>query len=62
MTFAIIFQLRFFNFKIKLWQLSTKSTLVLYGHIVESIFQLGGHLPNILSINNVSKFNAQVYW
>jgi hypothetical protein len=52
----------FFNFKLKLWQLPIKLTCLLYWYIVENIFQLGGHLPNISSINNVSKLNTQLCW
>jgi hypothetical protein len=55
-----MFQQGFFNFKIKLWKLSIKFTCLLYWYIVESIFQLGGHLLNIPNINNVSKLNAQL--
>jgi hypothetical protein len=43
MTFAIMFKLDFFNFKIKLWQLLIKLIHLLYWYIVESIFQLHGH-------------------
>jgi hypothetical protein len=57
-----MFQLGFFDFKIKLWQLPTKSTCLLYQYIVESIFELGGHLLNIPDINNVSKLNVQLCW
>jgi hypothetical protein len=60
MTFATMFQLDFFNFKIKLWQLPIKFIHLLYWYIVESIFQQCGHLPNILGINNVSKLNFQL--
>jgi len=45
--------IRFFNLKIKLWQLSIKFIHLLYWYIVESIFQLHGHLPNIPGIDNV---------
>jgi hypothetical protein len=62
MTFAIMFQLDFLNFKIKLWKLPIKLIHLLYWYIVESIFQLGDHLPNILDINNVSKMNFQLCW
>jgi len=62
MTFAIVFQLNFLNFKIKLWQLPIKFIRLLYLYIVESIFQLCGHLPNIPSINNVFKLNFQLCW
>jgi hypothetical protein len=50
MTFAIVFQLDFLNFKIKLWKLPIKLIHFLYWYIVESNFQMGGHLPNIPSI------------
>jgi hypothetical protein len=60
MTFVTMFQLDFFNFKIKLWQLPIKLICLLYWYIVESIFQLLGHLLNILEINNVSKLNLQL--
>jgi hypothetical protein len=46
----------------KLWQLPIKLTLLPYWYIVEGIFQLGGHLPNIPNINNVSKLNFQLCW
>jgi hypothetical protein len=49
-------------FQIKYWNLPIKSTYLLYWYIVEIIFQLGGHLLNIPSINNVSKLNAQLCW
>ncbi len=62
MTFATMFQLGFFKFKNRIMELPIKSTCLLYWYIVESIFQLGGHLPNILGINNVSKLNAQLCW
>ncbi len=55
MTFATMYQLDFFNFKIKLWQSPIKFIHLLYWYIVESIFQLHGHLPNIHGIDNVSK-------
>jgi hypothetical protein len=60
MTFATMFQLLFFNFKIKLWQLPIKFIHLLYWYIVENIFQLHGHVPNILDIDNVSKLNFQL--
>jgi hypothetical protein len=47
----------FFNFLIKLWQLPIKLICLLYWYIVESIFQLHGHLLNIPGIDNVSKLN-----
>jgi len=50
----------FFNFKIKRWQLSIKSTCLVYWYIVKIIFQWDGHLPNIPGINNVSKLNTQL--
>ncbi len=50
------------NWDLFLWQLSIKLNHPLYSFIVESIFQLGVHLPNIPSINNVSKLNAQLCW
>ncbi len=62
MEIAIILQLGFFNLKIKLWQLTIKLTHLLYWYIVESIFQLGGYLLNILDINNVFKLKAQLCW
>jgi hypothetical protein len=62
MTFATMFQLDFLIFKIELWKLPIKSICLLYWHIVESIFQLCGHLPNIFGINNVSKLNFQLCW
>jgi hypothetical protein len=62
MTFATVFQLDFKKFKIKLLQLPIKFIFLLYWYIVESIFQLHGHLPNIASIKNVSKLNLQLYW
>jgi hypothetical protein len=62
MTFGTLFELDFFNFKIKLWQLSIKLIRLLYWYIVESIFQLHGHLLNIPNINNVSKLNFQLCW
>jgi hypothetical protein len=62
MTFATIFQLDFFNLKIKLWKLPIKLIRLLYWYIVESIFQLHNHLLNILGINNVSKLNFQLCW
>jgi len=62
MTFATMFQLGFFNYKIKLWQLPIKLIPLLYWYIVEKKIQLGGHLPNIPSINNVSKLNFQLCW
>jgi hypothetical protein len=57
MTFATMFQLDFLNFKIEVWRLLIKFICLLYWYIVENIFQLCGHLPNILGINNVSKLN-----
>ncbi len=57
MTFATMFQLDFFNLKIKLWRLPIKLIRLLYWYIVESIFQLHSHLPDILGINYVSKLN-----
>jgi len=42
MTFATTFELDYFNFKIKLWQLPSKLFCVLYWYIVETIFQLYG--------------------
>jgi hypothetical protein len=60
MTFATMFQLDFFNFKIKLWKLPIKLIHLLCLYIIESIFQLCGHLPNIPGINNVSKLNFQL--
>jgi hypothetical protein len=52
-----------FNFKkIQLWKLLIKLTCLLYWYIVESIFQLGCHLTNILDIKNVSKFKFQLCW
>jgi hypothetical protein len=57
MKFATMFQLFFLNFKIKLWKLPIKLIRLLYWYIVESIFQLHGHLLNIPSIDNVSKLN-----
>jgi hypothetical protein len=57
-----MFQLRFFNFKIKLLQLPIKSTCLLYWYIIESIFELSGHLLNIPDINNVSKLNVELCW
>jgi hypothetical protein len=62
MTFATMFQLDFLSFKIKLWQLLIQLICLLYWYIVESIFQLHGHLPNIPSIANVSKLNFQLCW
>jgi hypothetical protein len=62
MTFATMFQLDFFNLKIKLGQLPIKSTCLLCWYIVESIFELGVHLPNIPNINNVVELNAQLCW
>jgi hypothetical protein len=62
MTFTTMFQLDFFNFKIKLWQLTIKLIRILYRYIVENTFQVHGHLPNILSIDNVSKLNFQLCW
>jgi len=38
MTFAIMFQLGFLNFKIKLWKLPIKFIRLVYWYIVESIF------------------------
>jgi hypothetical protein len=38
MTFAIVFQLDFFNFKIKLWQLPIKLIRLLYWYIVKAFF------------------------
>jgi len=60
MTFAIMFQLDFKILKIKLWKLPIKLIRLLYWYIVESIFQLHGHLQNIPDINNVSKLNFQL--
>jgi hypothetical protein len=57
MTLTTMFQLDFLNFKIKLWKLPIKLICLLYWYIVERIFQLHGHLPNIPNIDNVSKFN-----
>jgi len=48
------------NWDLFLWQLSIKLSHPLYCYIVESIFQLGGHLTNIPNINNVSKLNVQL--
>jgi hypothetical protein len=62
MTFATMFQLDLNFLKIELWQLPMKLICLLYWYIVENIFQLCGHLPNILSINNVSKLNFQLCW
>jgi len=64
MIFVTMFQLGFFNFKINLQQLPIKliQLSLLNWYILESIFQLGGHLGNILSINNVSKLNFQLCW
>jgi len=60
MTFATMSQIDFLNFKIKLWQLSIKLIRLLYWYIIKNIFQLHGHLPNIPSIDNVSKLNFQL--
>jgi hypothetical protein len=57
MTFATMFQLDFLNFKINLWQLPIKLIRLLYWYIIETIFQLHGHLLNIFDIDNVSKLN-----
>jgi len=62
MTFTTMFQLDFFNLKIKLWQLPIKLIRLLYWYIVESIVQLHDHLPNIPDIENVSKLNFQLCW
>jgi hypothetical protein len=53
-----MFQLEFLSFKIK-WQLPIKLIHLLYQYIVESIFQLHGHLLNIPGVDNVSKLNFQ---
>jgi len=38
MTFATMFELYIFNFKIKLWQLPIKLIHLLYWYIIENIF------------------------
>jgi hypothetical protein len=50
----------FFKKLMELWQLPFKFICLLYWYIVEIIFQLCGHLPNIPGINNVSKLNFQL--
>jgi hypothetical protein len=47
-------------FEIELWQLLIKLIHLQYWYIIESIFQLCGHLSNIPNINNVSKLNFQL--
>ncbi len=49
-------QLGFF-LKKRIQKLLIKSIHLLYWYIIENIFQLGGHLSNILDINNVFKLN-----
>jgi hypothetical protein len=56
----LCFNYIFLIFKIELWQLPIKLICLLYWYIIESIFQLCRHLPNIPSINNVSKLNFQL--
>jgi hypothetical protein len=60
MTFATIFQLDFLDFKIKLWKFPIKLIHLLCWYIIENIFQMHGHLPNIPNIDNVSKLNFQL--
>jgi len=56
----LCFNYIFLILKIELWQLPIKLICLLYWYIIESIFQLCRHLPNIPSINNVSKLNFQL--
>jgi len=46
-----------FFLKNRIKKLLIKSIHLLYWYIIENIFQLGGHLSNILDINNVPKLN-----